>query len=649
MGKDIKIVGITLTYNEEKMIPYVMPYYERLKIDKLVVYDNFSTDGTVKELRKYPFVEVREFQSDGFNDQVHINIKNEVWKQFKGTYDWCICCDFDEVLYCDGDIRKILAAKESEGKTVFRQTMLNLYGYNEPSAIGIVHESFDRGCLWKDFSTNICWGMKSTLFNLKAITETNYTFGCHNDSFVGDVRVFNEDIYAFHLKYINFEETLRRNIVKRERLSDFNKENNLSIEDQIIERSALDKSYKQMESNSISIKDFIDSHTSKYHFCFEKYGIDRYFHKDVEDRDRYLVCACAKNENKYIVEWVEHYLSYGFDKIIICDNNDDNSLETILSEYIQNKTVELFDCRGLNSFQVQFYSYFAEEGNYKWCAFFDIDEFLELQDCPNIKKYLSKKNEEDCISFNWLIYGSNGKLHYEDKRVQERFKYPFFPISEIKENCFVKSILRGGKGRFTNCLFNGSHIPTCSNQDNLVYSVGGYFRAEYVLHEYLPPRYKEGYIKHYCTKSFDEWIRKSNRGWPDGTDNLPSGNYFVTDGNYGLPLDKYYEGFFVYTAADDIYKGFRDILSSYEIIQVYNTNHCVYTLIVKLSAIMKNVTGYTFVVCGEHINDSLFNTLFEIGKKTGNNIVYSHDGENIDEIFKKYTTGKSNFYYIIDL
>ena len=30
--------------------------------------------------------------------------------------------------------------------------------------------------------------------------------------------------------------------------------------------------------------------------------------------------------------------------------------------------------------------------------------------------------------------------------------------------------------------------------------------------------YKEGYIKHYYTKSFEEWTNKSKRGWPDGTE-----------------------------------------------------------------------------------------------------------------------------------
>ena len=44
----MKLVGLTFTYNEENMIPYVMPYVERMGYDKFIVYDNESTDNTVE-------------------------------------------------------------------------------------------------------------------------------------------------------------------------------------------------------------------------------------------------------------------------------------------------------------------------------------------------------------------------------------------------------------------------------------------------------------------------------------------------------------------------------------------------------------------------------------------------------------------------
>ena len=52
----MKLIGMTLTYNESKMIPYIMPYYERLGFDILIIYDNESTDNTVELLKQYSFM-----------------------------------------------------------------------------------------------------------------------------------------------------------------------------------------------------------------------------------------------------------------------------------------------------------------------------------------------------------------------------------------------------------------------------------------------------------------------------------------------------------------------------------------------------------------------------------------------------------------
>ena len=124
---------------------------------------------------------------------------------------------------------------------------------------------------------------------------------------------------------------------------------------------------------------------NEFYYFNNGFGNERWFRKDINDRNKYLVVTCAKNENEYIREWIQHYLNLNFDKIIICDNNDDESLLGVISDYIEQGVVEVFDCRGLGSFQVQFYSMFCAEGNYEWCGYFDCDEFLELNAYSDIK------------------------------------------------------------------------------------------------------------------------------------------------------------------------------------------------------------------------------------------------------------------------
>ena len=49
------------------------------------------------------------------------------------------------------------------------------------------------------------------------------------------------------------------------------------------------------------------------------------------------ICTIGKDENLYIIEFVEHYLHYGVDKIFLYDNNELNGerFNDILNDYIK--------------------------------------------------------------------------------------------------------------------------------------------------------------------------------------------------------------------------------------------------------------------------------------------------------------------------
>ena len=382
-----------------------------------------------------------------------------------------------------------------------------------------------------------------------------------------------------------------------------------------------------------------------YHFITQ--DIDAKFHKDPTDKDKYIVCTCARGENDYIVEYVEHYLNLDFDKIIICDNNDDDSIETVLKKYIEAGTVEIFNCRGFNSFQVQFYSMFCTEGNYKWCAYFDADEFLELGIYTSIKLFLETvPPEDDSISFNWLVYGTNGIKHKAPGRIQDRFKEPVRPVVMFKENVFIKSILRGGPKRFENCWFNGSHIPTCSNP--VRYNIGGSKIVDYGVHTHSPMRYKCGYLKHYYTKSFDEWIKKASRGWPDGTPTLTGSNFMLCDNNSNYPIDNLIDAFFISPDSDGNFgERMFAMLKDYDVIEVNNSSKQVYALTTQLISMMKATTDHTFVLTDDHIDDTLFAIFLEYAIITGNRIVFARNAHEVWMAFLRYSQKET--YYILDL
>ena len=219
-AQDIKILGVTVTYNNEDKIPYVMPYYERIGIDKLIVYDNGSTDRTVELLSKYPFVEIRTYYTDKYDERKILEFKTNIQNEFAGQYNWCISTYFDEVFYCERDIREVLYEKMLEGKTYFLKTGLNIFSRTFPPTYNgkLIHENVGRGSLWtSDDGIMGIYGTKAELFDMQKLKVTYDYLGCHKCSFWGQISPFEDEISFFHLKFIDFDFIVRSNELYRQR------------------------------------------------------------------------------------------------------------------------------------------------------------------------------------------------------------------------------------------------------------------------------------------------------------------------------------------------------------------------------------------------------------------------------------------------
>jgi hypothetical protein len=398
---------------------------------------------------------------------------------------------------------------------------------------------------------------------------------------------------------------------------------------------------EQIQSNVELLKDFEDWKTN---YSFRN---NIAFPKHLEDSDKYIVFTCAKGENDYIVEWVEHYLNLEFDKIIICDNNDDDSLLGILAEYIDCGRVEIFDCRGFTEIQERAFQMFCEEGNYKWCAYFDCDEFLELGVYSSIKEYTGTKTE-DCLAFNWVMYGSDGQLDKKDIKLSERFKKPSLPLSSIY-NMFLKGIVRGGRFRFRHIEFRGGHLPypiDDTKQSN-TFSIGGYYTTDVAPFQTSSPlRYKEGYIKHYYTKSFEEWIDKAKRGWPLDTDSLPFYRYFALKGTNNMPSNFFEKNLFL---KDDWFvtntKSMLEFLQNNEIVELARSKSSVYGFTSLVLYVMSQVSGKIILVKCEDINDFLFTIMLEYAFITDNKVIYCKNDNEVDIAYRKYRKSEESVYF----
>ena len=231
------------------------------------------------------------------------------------------------------------------------------------------------------------------------------------------------------------------------------------------------------------------------------------------EKDKLFICLCAfgKNENLYAKEFVNHYLNLGYNHIYIYDNNDieGEKFESILEEEIKNGYVSIIDFRGYRNAHKEAYwdCYERYNRNYQWLSFFDFDEFLELRQKMTIIQYLNQKKFNKCksIKINWLVYTDNNLIYFKNESLSKRFNHPNYNHSM---NTYIKSTVRGNLNlnywkysKNTHSSFYG--FPSCSSSGRKILNN---------LPLINPPDFNGAILKHYFTKTIEEFIKKIERG-----------------------------------------------------------------------------------------------------------------------------------------
>ena len=230
-----------------------------------------------------------------------------------------------------------------------------------------------------------------------------------------------------------------------------------------------------------------------------------------KQKDKVCICVIGKGENRYIKEYVEHYKTLGVDKIFLYDNNDKKGerFESVLSQYINEGYVSIINYRGKFAPQLTMYEkcYNKNKYIYDWFIFFDIDEFINLNNYTNIKDFLNENKFNKCnlIYFNCLRHTDNDLLYYDNRTLKEKF-----PIIKWDSHMYtVKSMMRGSNPKYVR--FTTTHwLDRGLKKGCDVF--GKYVHPTIRLRIGKKMKKADIYIDHYCFKSTEEYINKINKG-----------------------------------------------------------------------------------------------------------------------------------------
>jgi len=213
-----------------------------------------------------------------------------------------------------------------------------------------------------------------------------------------------------------------------------------------------------------------------------------------------IISTYVRDDNDYLDEWVTYHLGIGFEHIVMYDHLSKIPVENIWGNKVSVIRVDrpsLFEPEYLNQTTLKTYPSY-------WLAMLDVDEFIVMFEEKNINNFLKGFESHAAVGLPWSMYGSSGHINKPQGRVTDNYLWrrPDEPmwIKSIINTQYCKEINDPHRGEYTRSAVNELHEP-----------ISGPICDS-------PRAFAK--INHYFTRSYEDWVRKVERG--TGNKNTPS-------------------------------------------------------------------------------------------------------------------------------
>lgn len=224
---------------------------------------------------------------------------------------------------------------------------------------------------------------------------------------------------------------------------------------------------------------------------------------------RLCIVTVIKDEHLYLDDFLTYHLGLGIDHIFVYEDVNSKSHKSICDKYENvslHSVKELFqDGLSVKPKQLNVYWRILPEikinYDYEWCFFIDSDEYITLEnEGDNLHDIMSEYKNYDCVILKWMNYGADGRVErpdYSKIRVVDAFTTPTTNMMR-KDNEANSSKIAYNMNRFSKKVLSYHHMPS---------KIARWCWTDYT-NDIMKPSYKKVYIRHYITKSWDEYVWK---------------------------------------------------------------------------------------------------------------------------------------------
>ena len=212
----MKIFVLTTTYNEAPLAPWFLRYYEQFA-DKIIVYDDHSTDGTREILKAHPKVEFNDWTHDnGIDEYERLAWSYRCKNACIGQCDWMFVVDFDEFIfgpYKFGDeVPRVLAEQYAKGVHTIQTSGFNMMHKRSrdegvPNIAGFAPDVQ----LWQVIPTGVYAPVYSKPVVIRPEADVNWHRGRHQLGDCNPMLSLKPMLKLLHFRYLSPAYTKERN------------------------------------------------------------------------------------------------------------------------------------------------------------------------------------------------------------------------------------------------------------------------------------------------------------------------------------------------------------------------------------------------------------------------------------------------------
>jgi hypothetical protein len=196
----MKLWLYVVLHNERPMLLYFLKHYAPL-CDRIIIYDDHSSDAGPQIALGYMNVEIRAYPGDGLDDMEFVHFAARTYPEARGRADWCIWADADEFIY-HPDLRGYLARCKQQGINLPNVRGYAMFSDAFPTTPGQIYDEIRAGVRYVPEDKPVVFQPELTI---------RWAAGKHTADAEGAVRGGEAEIKLLHYRNLGEQWFIERN------------------------------------------------------------------------------------------------------------------------------------------------------------------------------------------------------------------------------------------------------------------------------------------------------------------------------------------------------------------------------------------------------------------------------------------------------